>query len=229
MLDQNSLAALEARGVRNLWHFTSIDNLPGIIVDGLLPRSELAADSFSDVAYADALELRSRMRIPCRLCGTGHGGLDLVPLFLAYKNPMTYVRKSVPRTCLLRVNIESLLSLDAHMAFTDGNLAATTRTTVLTNADDLNQVDWEILVANYWGPLNELTDAENSERRRRRAAEFLVFPSVPSEAISLIAVRNEADRDYMYRRMRDQPGARERIREREIPLKIGIWPNHFYG
>lgn len=74
--------------------------------------------------------------------------------------------------------------------FTDGH--AKTRTSrFFRSPDELNQLDWPTIKMRYWH------DEEDTDRQRRKQAEFLVWQHVPPECISRVVVFDEKQRSFV--------------------------------
>lgn len=74
--------------------------------------------------------------------------------------------------------------------FTDGNAAAAFTKFRADPADLASAVDWPLMRERHWA-----NTAEDSDRRRRRMAEFLVHERVPVELLTEVGVFNERARD----------------------------------
>lgn len=60
---EDTLSFLKSRGVSEFVHFTSVDNLPGILQNGLLPRAELER---REIAFQHNDSLRLDGKAPCQ-------------------------------------------------------------------------------------------------------------------------------------------------------------------
>ena len=86
---------------------------------------------------------------------------------------MLYVRKELQeKICILEVSV-SILEENEYL-FTDGNAAAHD-TQFFRNLDQLHLLPWDVLKSKFW---NDFTDG-----KRKRCAEFLIFPSISAEYI----------------------------------------------
>lgn len=203
-------AVLAELGLGRLYHITTIANLAGIARQGLLPRARLTAGAFSDIAYPDALGLRSRY--PLSLGdGTRIQPEQMVPLFFAAKNPMTFRRRNHPDRCMVVINVVKLFQQDVAVVFSDGNLASGSRkTSIYHQPRDLSHLNIALLKAQYWTDPG-LDEQANKERKRQRAAELLVSPTIGPSAIDHVAVPTHVN----------LAGAQERMSEdAAIPVRV---------
>ncbi|QSV46651.1 DUF4433 domain-containing protein [Geobacter benzoatilyticus] len=161
---------IQKSGIFALFHMTHISNLEGIFTHGILSNHEahhrqLIASDISDPSVQclrDKLDPRYNRPIHA-----------YVPLYLNPRNPMLYVRKEMQeKICILEVSV-SILEENEYL-FTDGNAAAHD-TQFFCNLDQLHLLPWDVLKSKFW---NDFTDG-----KRKRCAEFLIFPSISAEYI----------------------------------------------
>lgn len=178
-----------------LWHYTSIKNLPGIVGEGLIPRSRLPAGSFTDLALPTALQNRDRFApLDCDICDDRHAIRDLVPLFIAATTPMTAL-KSDSHSCFLKIDLNRFLNESTHFAIADGNVASGPgTTTIYRTPEGIAELDWTLLAGPGWKRPGA-SQADNKERKRKRSAEVLVTPGVPPAAIVEIRTADQTDRE----------------------------------
>jgi hypothetical protein len=177
-----------------LYHITHLHNLPLILESGgLQANSSLQRRrvSFRDISYSNIQDRRARKRVPCGAGGFLH---DYVPLYFAPRSPMLYTihRGNVP-SCPegqapilhLVTTAEDIAAAELAFAYTDGHAVIA----FSEFFDDLAQleaaIDWEVMRSRYW---NDTQD--DSDRKRRRQAEFLVHSSLPWPLITEIGVFN---------------------------------------
>ena len=196
-------AALARLGLTNLYHLTTVPNLAGIAEQGLLPRARLTAGAFTDIAYPDALDLRARY--PLELAdGTRIQADEMVPLFFSAKNPMTFKRRVHTGRCIVVIDVAKLFEQSVTIVFSDGNLASgASKTSVYHQPRDLQHLNDAVLNAPYWTDPN-LDERANKERKRQRAAEFLVSPSIEPAAFDHIAVPRHADVAVAQQQIQDE-------------------------
>ncbi len=165
-----------------LYHITHVENLPGILTDGLLCHHR--AKPTRDISNAEIQQHRADKQIP------GLNGMNLhdcVPLFLAPRPPMLSGLRDVQGDIIyLLVSTDALLRPQA--VFTDGN-ARSNGTRFFQNIDDLSGLDWELLRARYW---NHNDPVQHRENKRLRSAEVLVPEGLPRACIDRIVVMTAA-------------------------------------
>lgn len=146
---------------------------------------------YKNIAHATIQDRRSISPVPC-----GPGGMlhDYVPFYFAPRSPMLYTisRGNVEghedgqqAVVHLVSSVQKVQDAGLDFVFTDGH-GIMVLTEFFENLDDLDQVDWEIMNQRYWFDTGEDTD-----RKRRRQAEFLVHTQFPWNSIEEIAVMNE--------------------------------------
>ncbi len=169
-------------GLEVLHHITHVENLPGILADGLLCHRR--AKPARNISNAEIQQHRADKQIP------GLDGLtlhDCVPLFLAPRPPMlSALREMQGDIIYLLVSTDALLR--PRIVFTDGN-ARSNGTRFFQNIDDLAGLDWELLRARYW---NDDDPLQHRENKRRRSAEVLVPEGMPRACIDRIVVMTQA-------------------------------------
>jgi hypothetical protein len=177
--------------VPEIYHFTDVANLPGILAAGAL-RCHQAATATVDVGDAS---IKSRRTLIDVTCGPGGKVCDYVPFYYAPCSPMLFSIKcgNVPdvssdqrRLVYLVSSTEAAFAADLDCVFTDGN-AATAFTNFYDDPGELAQVvDWPLMRAVWWN-----NTADDPDRRRRRMAEFLVHRALPLELVGETAVYDQ--------------------------------------
>jgi prepilin-type processing-associated H-X9-DG protein len=158
-----------------IYHITHIDNLPSILKsDGLLANSKLKKTDYIDIAHGHIQDRRAITLVPCSVGGCLH---DYIPFYFAPRSPMLYAihRGNVQKykdgqnqVIYLVSEAEIIASNKLNFVFTDGH-AAVDLSEFYDKLNDLCNIDWNIMKANYWANTNE-----DNDRTRRRQAEFLV-------------------------------------------------------
>lgn len=132
----------------------------------------------------------------CVLCGPGGTVHDYVPFYFGYLSPMLlqlktdrvegYTEGQDPLIYLVS-DAQTVQASGAGFVFTDGHgIPAWTK--YYSDLADLNKVDWGMVYQRYWAdePLGD------SDRQRRKQAEFMVHRFCPWSLIQRIAVINTA-------------------------------------
>lgn len=109
---------------------------------------------------------------------------DAVPVYLTSKTPALYVHRDIQDEIFF-ILINSFIISDHNSikyAFTDGN-AASTETRHYYSLNKLNEISWDVIKSPYW---NDFPDG-----KRKRSAEFLIYPGIPISEVWYFCVSNE--------------------------------------
>lgn len=166
------------------YHITHIQNLTGILTQGILCRNKLTQGSYCDISEKEIQEHRHLRHIPLYPALTLH---DCVPLFFAPKPPMLSARRE-QQEGIIYLHIDCNVLDLPRVVFTDGN-ARSNKTKFYNRLEDMKHLDWEILWAEYWGVPDD--PEKHNENKRRRAAEVLVPDCVPVSYIQRITVMTD--------------------------------------
>jgi hypothetical protein len=176
-----------------IYHITHVDNLKSILADGRLCTYNELCDTGKhhiSIAHQDIQDRRARIIVPCGPGGALHG---YVPFQFAPRSPMLYTINrgnvlgySDGQSPLLHLvsTIESVKDAALSFVFTNGH-AIMRLTDFFDDLARLDQVDWELMRARYW-----YDTVNDSDRKRRRQAEFLVHKFFPWRLITEIGVIN---------------------------------------
>jgi hypothetical protein len=164
-----------------LHHLTHLDNLPGIIAEGVVCHRR--ARPAKDISNAEIQQHRADKLIPGSPAMTLH---DCVPLFVAPRPPMLSALRNAQAE-IAYLQVKPGVMLRPKVVFTDGNARSNT-TSFFSAMDDLRRLDWALLRARYW---NHEDPEQHRENKRRRSAEVLVPDCVPRGYIERIAVMTE--------------------------------------
>jgi len=158
--------------LESLWHMTHIDNLEGILKNGILSHS-LAHKQFNPVDISDHSVQHYRSNPEPIYNRKIH---EYAPTYISIKNPMLYARKNIsPQICLIEISSQVMVEMQS--LFTDGNAAS--RDTLFFRAlDDLSKLPWDVLRAGYW---NDFADG-----KRKKCAEVLIYPKIDAKFIKAI-------------------------------------------
>ena len=180
-----------------IYHITHIDNLASIIQAGGLRavgRLREQGAGYQSIAYPHIQDRRGGVRVPCGAGGSLH---DYVPFYFTPRSPMLYTinRGNVPGYAEGQAPIVHLVSSAQRveaagpgLVFTDGH-AIMSLTDFFQDLGQLDRIDWQVMRARQWADTQ--TD---SDRSRRRQAEFLVRDFLPWELISEVGVIDRAMR-----------------------------------
>ncbi len=180
---------------RPILHFTHVDNLPGVIASGGLDAdSILSEDDTSIVDCAEAGIKERRRGMAVKVAPFGYVS-EYVPFYFAPRSPMMYRinRGSVQsyagtaaQLVYLVSSVQIVEEAGLQWVCSDGNCG--TRITDHYNQwQDLETaVDWDVMRAQTWANTDE-----DGDRKRRRAAEFLVREKFPLACIRASIVKTE--------------------------------------
>ena len=165
------VSTLRSYDIHSLWHMTHVNNVLSISQRGIVSHLRATPMNRVDISDPDVQKRRS--------------GKDPIfnreihaytPTYITIQNPMLYRLKSSSHSlCLLEISLESL---DYHdVLFTDGN-AASRDTKFYTHPEDLKNLPWDVLKAEFW--------SDFADGKRKRCAEVLVYPSIGARHITKI-------------------------------------------
>jgi hypothetical protein len=129
--------------------------------------------------------------VPCPPGGNLH---DYVPFYFAPRSPMLFsihhgnvegYEEGQEPVLHLVSSVQSVLDSGVAFVFTDGH-AIMDFSGFYNDLERFDQVDWDIMQTRYWADTEEDTD-----RRRRRQAEFLIHERFPVQCIEGIGVINQ--------------------------------------
>lgn len=180
-----------------IFHFTDVTNLGRILAAGEL-RAHRTAGCAVDIGDASIKVRRTRINVAC---GLGGQVCDYVPFYFATRSPMLFsikcgnvqgVSSDQRRIIYLTSSTEAAYDAGLACVFTDGNASA-----AFTDFEDdpaklATLIDWQLMRERYWR-----NTAEDNDRRRRRAAEFLIHNAMPLRRITGIGVYNECVRAHV--------------------------------
>lgn len=177
-----------------VWHFTHVDNLPGIVGQGgLLPDS--AVTPAAHVANDEVKERRRHKTVKPHPSYPVSMVSDHVPFYIAAKSPMLFVvcrgygqyQGGAGPLVHLGVGLGEILDAGLTWCASDGNAAATF-TQFSSNVTELASfVDFDLLCQRDW-----YNTADDADRKGRRSAEILIHGPLPIELISHVCTSTEA-------------------------------------
>ncbi len=165
-----------------LHHITKLSNLKSIFQYGLLSHrkahsqvnSHLLGLCISDISDADVQKVRKTKLL-------NHRSLqEYVCLYFNPRNPMLFKRQDQQEDLVI-LGVEPLLLLEKDVYFSDGNAAAQL-TQFYNDLSQLNQVNWEIVRADFW--------SDQLDGKRIRCSEILAPFTVSVEKIKKVFCYN---------------------------------------
>jgi hypothetical protein len=175
---------LDSFRIEYLYHMTHKSNLQNILQNGLLSHNQARNGRLTQVDIADNQVNDRRSRNEPIYQKSIH---DYVPLYFNPKNPMLYRRGNIQNDIII-LAIDRNLLYQTNTVFTNGNAAAGA-TSFYSNPDDLTNLNWACINAEYW---NDIVDG-----KRIKCSEVLVYPSIPTTAIKKIFCNNQQTKQFV--------------------------------
>jgi len=173
---------------RYVYHFSHIDNLPGLLRHGFLANNhEQFPRKHRSIAAAGIQDRRARMKVPCGPQGCVH---DYVPFYFGSVSPMllgVVNAKNVDQYDILYFEFPIDLVARPDAIFTGASANTAIPPNFYHDPADLAQLDWVAIDSKKWGNPDE-------DFRHRRMAELLVHSQLPVTAAARCVVWNEAAR-----------------------------------
>lgn len=172
-----------------LFRITHESNLAFILKHGLLCPNHATKDAdFRIIANQDVDEKRESRVVPIPPGGVLH---DYVPFYFAPRSPMLYwnhKQNHCPQEDIVYLGTRAakIEAAGIQFVFTNGHAIIRYSTWHSRTEELADAIDWPLMRGKYWN------DTEtDSDRMRRRMAEFLVHEHVPISLIGAIAVKTE--------------------------------------
>lgn len=184
-----------------LYHITHIDNLSSIVNAGSIRSlNTLKGEGINhrSIAYSHMQERRDSITIALPPGGNLH---DYVPWSFAARAPMLFtawrgrLNQGVQQHDIIHLvtDVQKALQLQLKIIYTDGHPVTNQLTQFFTDLEQLPQIlDWDLLIARQWS-----NTEEDSDRKRRRQAELLMYGDVPWSIVRGIAVQNHTISDQV--------------------------------
>jgi hypothetical protein len=178
----------------SLYHITPISNLSSIIqAGGLYSDSQIRQRKLmnKNIAYSQLKDRRANKKLSI---GRGETLADYVPFYFSNRSPMLYAihtkqvhgyKGNQDEIIYLITDIQSVLSRNIEFCFSDGH-AVEAITSFFNDINDLNRIDWKVIDAWSWKDT-----LEDSDKKRRKQAEFLIYNFSPWSLIKAIGVMSE--------------------------------------
>lgn len=171
---------------RSIYHFTHIDNLPGLLQTGFLSNNHVnfPVGKRRSVAEHGIQERRANMDVTCGPRGVVH---DYVPLYFGSLSPMLLAvtkKKIVDQMDILYFEFPIALVCNDDAVFTDASANTDISPHFYSNPNELNMLNWGEIDSLKWS-------SENETLRHQRMAEVLVHNHLPLQAAQRVVVWNE--------------------------------------
>lgn len=175
-----------------VYHFTHLDNLPGIVVEGIHSDATCRREQLTQVEIGSD-DIRQR-RLRLRVGRVGPGGCvgDYVPWYFGPRSPMMFslgrnnyaYQQGFDEVIYLVSSVPRMSELGCAWIASDRNAALSLAEFTDDERDLDEHISWDVIRARYWTDYDDGADL--------RAAEFLVHNSVPWEAVKLVATKTPA-------------------------------------
>lgn len=177
---------------RSVYHFTHLDNLPGILEHGLLSTSEnnRLGIKYNSVSLSDIQSNRATMPVTC-----GNGGVvhDYVPLYFCKRSSMLLYlvrNKVVDQQFIIYFEFPILIMNDYPSVFCDAAANTRIHPNFYSDFSDLEQLNWEAIDNLKWS-------MPNDRLKQERMAELLIHRRIDKSSILKIIVWNNSIKKYV--------------------------------
>lgn len=177
---------------RNVYHFSHIDNLPGLLQNGFLANNHPAfpCAAHRSIAAAGIQQRRANMAVPCGPGGRVH---DYVPLYFGSCSPMLLSvvnAKNVDQYDILYFEFPITLVDRADTVFTSASANTAIPPQFYPDPAQLDQLDWAAIDSLKWS-------SPDDDHRHRRMAEVLVHSQLPVTAAARCVVWNKRTKEHV--------------------------------
>lgn len=174
-----------------VFHFTHLDNLPGIIDTGLRSDAACRREGLTQVEIGSAGIRERRLFLPVGDVGAGGCVGDYVPWYFGPRSPMMFTlsrnnyeyQDGFGDVVYLVSSVPRIVALGGTWAASDRNAALSLAELIDEEAALVGHISWDVIAARYWTDYQDGADL--------RAAEFLVHDYVPWEAVEVIVAKTE--------------------------------------
>ena len=176
---------LKDNNIRVLWYLSHIDNFSSILRRGILPKNIVEKSMDSSKSFADEKVQSIRHKKSVYLTNKMNMNIhDLVPLYFTTKTPTLYARKDMQDNFFYcQIGAFFLCKEKYNFSFFDGN-AASKYSKAYTDLRKLSELPWHVIRSRN-------TYTGDSDYKRKKCAEILIHPSIPTKRIYRIYVNNE--------------------------------------
>ncbi len=171
-----------------VYHFTPVENLPGILASSGIVCSNRCRTQQVSIAHQRIQNRRSRKQVTRGPGGNLH---DYVPFYFAPRSPMMFAinggavatyNRGQGDLIYLVLELQSVAKAGLRFVFTDRH-AVTEYAVFYDEPADLDRIDWDLMASERWNNVSYYPD-----RKDRRQAEFLVHGHVPWGLVDSLAV-----------------------------------------
>lgn len=167
---------------RSVYHFSHIDNLPGLLEDGFLSNNNAKyPENHRSIAATGIQERRAKMIVTCGPQGCVH---DYVPFYFGSISPMLLSvvnKKNVDQYDILYFEFPIALADRIDAVFTSASANTATPPIFYSDPADLVRLDWAAIDSIKWREGDD-------DFRHRRMAELLIHKQLPVTAATRCVV-----------------------------------------
>lgn len=171
---------------RFVYHFTHIDNLPGLIANGFLAHNhQYFPRAHRSIAYDSIQCRRAQMAVTCGPRGCVH---DYVPFYFGSISPMLLAivnAKNVDQEDILYFEFPIELIDRADVVFSGASANTDIPPMFYSDPSELDRLDWAAIDSKKWRSSPE-------DYKHRRMAEMLVYGQLNVTAAARCVVWNES-------------------------------------
>lgn len=203
---------------RYVYHFTYIDNLEGIIKNGLLSTNlkSIKGINHKDIANNSIQHRRSEMRVTCGPGGVVH---DYVPFYFTKRSPMllnVIKKKNVDQEGIIYFALPIEAIEDESVVFSDFSANTLTPPIFYSDANDLNKLNWDIIDNRVWIP--------NTDRlKQQKMAELLIHNKVSLNDISFIVVWDTSIKNHVEKKL-----VKHGINDLDVRCDFSYFDQHYF-
>ena len=174
---------------RYIYHFSHIDNLPGLLQTGFLANNhaDFPITGHRSVAERGIQERRANMVVTCGPGGVVH---DYVPLYFGSLSPMllgVINKKNVDQMEMLYFEFPIALLDSEEVVFTDASANTNPPPNFYSNPENLTNLNWTEIDSLRWSSAND-------GLRHQRMAEVLIHNHLPLMAAQRVVVWSDRER-----------------------------------
>ncbi|MDR0971249.1 MAG: DUF4433 domain-containing protein [Bacteroidales bacterium] len=182
-----------------IFRMVHFNNMEYLLQKGICAQNHKLADP-NYIAIGDPILIPQRNTFEVKIPPGGNLG-DYIPFYFGGHSPMLLNMKTGHRG-IIKINqadivfivcsIENIVNdCSNRWCFTDGH-AKNSITNFYNLVDDLDKIDWEIVMAQMWNNTDE-----DFDRMRRKQAEFLIKDYVSISCIKVLVVFNKQRKEQL--------------------------------
>lgn len=177
---------------RHVYHFTHLDNLPGLLKNGFLSVNEQKGQGVNhrSIASRNIQERRATTKVTCGPRGVVH---DYVPLYFCKRTSMLLSvvnSKNCDQPYLIHFAFPIDLIENKDVVFTNAAANTAIPPSFYENPDDLEHLNWEEIDSLKWSSASD-------DLRHQKMAEVLVHQELAVTEAARVIVWNKSVKEYV--------------------------------